>query len=1726
MSVPDQGTTPSTSGTTITPPSTITPNSGATRSRNPNRNQQRINTPSVSRFVPKIATIETLASSSENKSQDFVKFQKSIHHHVLTTFRNSKDMSKSILEFVDPFIDLQNNRVTLATIRAEHNLGLVPPVSGESDTDKFSRDTENDDRQAMAKMLFNEAIKQHSQRIKDLTQNLTILWATILGQCTPALQEDVNGDPDYATRAGDFDSVWLLQTLQKVTAGIHKTTNKYFSAFKAIKTFYNTIQSYNESIDEFFSRFDNSKVLVQLLHSDVIDIEPLLVQERANDPTVTKETVMRKFLAVALVMNANKSRYESLWTKLENDLLVGQDTYPTTIGAATHLLTNWKTDNTQRHPSQDRNRNSGTPGGNGQGVNFAQLNIPTNNDFSSLPGYDSSRPNMAPSRKPPHNISAHITCTRCNHPGHYATACPFHIPASCFQIGRSSTTCFQFMRPAVQLNQQQRNHLLRPGSIIVDSGSTFNCFKDVALLSDVHICDPFETCSNGGGLTYNTCGNINLFPNLESFHHPKCLVNILSLDLLQEQYHTRFDSELCNAFTVQVLDDLEITFEGFGSGLYFYHPAPANHYPYSFLNTVHENKSFFTRREIQGAEAAREQQGQIGWPSDQRYYEIVRDNLLKNSKATLDDLKRAQHIFGGPAANLLKGKSVYSTVNTNQPIERVSLPPIILKTHPTDVLDIDFMYCQGAPYLFMKTTSIKFQAIQCFSRISKRVKRTQRTTYKRGLTDIIAGVEKVLGVLRRRGFQIHVINADNEFNKLEGKVSAHMEICAAGQHIPHIERAIRFTKERTRCFWVTLPFIKAPKIMIDECLVMVNSCINDFPAPNGISDTVSPAGIVLGRGQLNGNHLKATFGRYYEVYCGTDSTNKERRVSAICLRPSNRQGGYFFMSLETGRKIHGYKFTELSMPDYVINQVHPFAEAEGANNLDDDGCPIFEWEIVTPDINIGEDHHENNSDGEASEHADVDVTIPSIVDDNTENPDEDLHDDVNINIDVDEEEPIINNDVIILPIPHVHHDLRSATTTSSHSSTNSTMLHSRSEGDTSEDDSDTESNVDNRGEININNVIEGARERRPAPIPNVDTFKGKRYNADMLNITQDKFSRFERIKISLFNTSVGICFNQMTAKKGIKFFGEKAIAAMFKEYKQLDDLTVLGRLNPEMVTLEQKRMALRAINLIKEKRCGMIKGRTCANGSTQRKYIPREEASSPTLSLEALMALLLINAFEERDTAVFDVPGAYLHAEMPDNKFVILKIEGVFVDIMVQVNPEYGNDVRIEHGIKVLYVQILRALYGMIESALLWYTLYTEVLHKEGFVINPYDPCVANKLINNKQCTIAWYVDDNLLSHVDSEVIDDVIRTIEGYFPGLVVERGTKLNFLGMEIEFLPGGSLRLGLVRYIHDMIEDFEESIKSYGENLDRTYPHPAAKWLFTIKDDAIPLNEPKGDIYRTYVAKLLWVMKRARPDIELTVSFLCTRVKSPTKDDWHKLKRLMCWLKQTHTDVRIIGADDLLQMIVLIDSAHAVHDNMRGHTGGITTFGTGLVDQKSSKQKMNTRSSTETEHIGTSEYLPKAVFFELFMTAQGYPLKTTLGKDNVSEIRMLLNGKRSCTSNSKHVAIKYFWSTDRCQNGNINIKHCPTEKMVADYMSKPTQGKLFHTFRNVIMGWAHISTIFDVFDSNEERVENTDKNEKLSVEPKMKKLTYAEKTKVGLSVRNQNQLIQHGIHPTEAH
>ena len=123
-----------------------------------------------------------------------------------------------------------------------------------------------------------------------------------------------------------------------------------------------------------------------------------------------------------------------------------------------------------------------------------------------------------------------------------------------------------------------------------------------------------------------------------------------------------------------------------------------------------------------------------------------------------------------------------------------------------------------------------------------------------------------------------------------------------------------------------------------------------------------------------------------------------------------------------------------------------------------------------------------------------------------------------------------------------------------------------------------------------------------------------------------------------------------------------------------------------------------------------------------------------------------------------------------------------------------------ENGVKVLYLRLLKALYGCIESALLWYDIYMNTLKLQGLLINPYDRCMANIIIKYKQRKITWYVDNKKVSHVDKEVNTKVIETISEHFGNLTLSRGKKHKFLGMDIEFLVDGKLSLFVKDYIEE--------------------------------------------------------------------------------------------------------------------------------------------------------------------------------------------------------------------------------------------------------------------------------------------------------------------------------------
>ena len=194
------------------------------------------------------------------------------------------------------------------------------------------------------------------------------------------------------------------------------------------------------------------------------------------------------------------------------------------------------------------------------------------------------------------------------------------------------------------------------------------------------------------------------------------------------------------------------------------------------------------------------------------------------------------------------------------------------------------------------------------------------------------------------------------------------------------------------------------------------------------------------------------------------------------------------------------------------------------------------------------------------------------------------------------------------------------------------------------------------------------------------------------------------------------------------------------------------------------------------------------------------------------------------------------------------------------------------------------------KRALPFYRKLVLELREMGFEINPYDPCVANKMINGTQMTIRWHVDDLMISHVSQDEIMKIVQGIKViYGENLTEAVGTVHDYLGMTIDYSFTREARVNMWDYLGKVIKEFPEEIIG-------TCVTPASDHLFKVREDGRKLNEELADAFHHTVYQLLFAANRARRDIQTAVSFLTTRVKAPDEDNWGKLVRVLKYINGT--------------------------------------------------------------------------------------------------------------------------------------------------------------------------------------------------------------------------------------
>ena len=618
--------------------------------------------------------------------------------------------------------------------------------------------------------------------------------------------------------------------------------------------------------------------------------------------------------------------------------------------------------------------------------------------------------------------------------------------------------------------------------------------------------------------------------------------------------------------------------------------------------------------------------------------------------------------------------------------------------------------------------------------------------------DIGAALRRVVNIYTRGGFQVTTALMEGAFAGLHdvcNQLQVTLNTTSRDEHVGDIERDIRTVKERMRGISNTIPFKRLTRNMVMELAKAVVYWLNSVPSNTGVTPMMSPRTIITGQLLDYHKHCCYEFGEYVQTHEEHDNPLLSRTVGAIALRPTgNQQGGYFFMSLHTGRIINRLHATKLPMPSEVIIRVDQLAKAQNMipslafGNRDN-------W-LFMQDI-IDDDETENayipTDEADSTLYYDQETSLTQMVnndtttdtEENDDNPHNNMPTDV-IHVNDAATVSTMTNEITsligtgndqLIPLADIDEEDDRNEEENQNDAIHCLEEDTETPMNTSHDNNDQEDEQQNTVPTPMENIADKTMDDK------MDAKYGTR--STRWNLRQRKQRTYnhkydEHAEIYVTQSSKAtLATPQMPIRRGLKLFGSQGISTVKAELQQLHDLKVM---EAKLLTTTQKQEALGYLMFLKRKRSGKIKARGCADGRPQRAYIPQEDARAPTVSTEAMFMTAVIDAMENRTVAVVDIPGAFMQADMDPG--VYMRIDGAMAELLMEIDYDmYHPHMVMEKGKPVIYVELLKALYGTLRAACLFWETLSGKLQEWGFTLNPYDSCVANKYVDGQQCTIA-----------------------------------------------------------------------------------------------------------------------------------------------------------------------------------------------------------------------------------------------------------------------------------------------------------------------------------------------------------------------------------------------------
>ena len=1233
----------------------------------------------------------------------------------------------------------------------------------------------------------------------------------------------------------------------------------------------------------------------------------------------------------------------------------------------------------------------------------------------------------------------------------------------------STSVLTEYNVVAFGVTHRCNNAMATKDLLVCDPGASHHIVNKLEYLTDVReLHNPIGITGVGGKAHATHIGNFRNFG--PAYFCKQSPFNLLSFDAIRETFTRKFD-DIQENFVISNDSDCYIFNRDPHLRLFVLDLS-------SYLNqetvliTYRNGDKVYTKDEIAKAHEARKLHNNLDHMSPENLCILLDHGKILNCTVTSKNVRLAENIFG-PCQACLQGKMTDAPA---KPSEK-SIPDIGTTIH-CDLFFLKNEQGKSSPYLIGVESATGYVVV---------LKLENKSTAK-----INVALHIFVNHFKTYGFHVNTIKTDNENNFTNchtylNSINVQLIPTGTNRHERKAERAIRTLKDRMRTTIMALKF-RLPRLFYPKLVTHVVTSNN--LTPNNKTTPAKPRELIQGQ-KLNAHKaFRAKFGDL--VLAKTPNANNSIE------EPKSDYGLVVGRDVINGT-LHVYLFSTSKVVDRTnVVIIPPTSELltfidninakEPINLQQNDQQNDFDNPQQLEDINemsIGEAI-------QAIKEVLLNTPPPSL-------PNPSTTEDTTIITPI-----IINDPPIVLPTPTTIHRGAVETTPTDTISTVPVI------NPTDDKQSNNTTNNKRLSWKDKPTIIE-------TPPPSIEpTRQSQRQSSTNWKIKSEEKSTFGLVEQLNINSIIindileFLTALQISVRKGLKENPQASKIALLHELKQLIiDKEVLIPVDPKSLTDEERSNIIPAVTFLKEKyfpdgTFEKLKARMACSGDRINPDFITENTTSPTVSIEAVLAVLAIAAREGLFGSTEDITGAYLNCFMPGPRRIIMIIDKMIAQFILEIpGCEHFKPYFLPNG--SILVVLNKALYGHPLAAKLWYDNLSQTFIEHGYTRLQSDECVFIKHKGSKdKSIITLHVDDILHVYSDPLYQTELEVMLRNKYKDITTHCGDELNYLGMTITFNRNdNTVKLTQQHYIEELLKQynvqgtavspatqhlFEEDDNNDDDNNDTTTTihsnndnnkqieknHNNKQQKHGNHSDDSSTSNPKSPnwnpntkAYASKVMSIMYLAKRTRPDLLLAISYLSTKIQSPTAADFTKLQRIFKYINGTK-DMGLTLSTQSYRLYCSIDAAYNIYKSeSKGHSGIILTLGEhgSPIFMKSSKQKVVARSSTDSELIALYDAMPTIIWIrqllvELCKGNEEINLPAIVFQDNQSLIKILENPLSGKAGKSKHMLTRYNYVKERIYNKEIAIQYLPSDDMTADFFTKPKTGQMLIKHRSHIL------------------------------------------------------------------